>query len=221
MIPRRVLSMSIVAAVLAFGAPLLAQKSSTPPKNATAQCQDGTYGTAKTEKGACAKHGGVKTWFGSNASNNKGNAKSSENPSGKSSEKPSSTTAAVGAKGTASAAASAPKGATAECKDGSYSRAKTRERACTKHGGVAQWFADNAAAGAASQSATAGTSGSASTSSPKSAPSNPKQGTAPKGTAGPGVPEGATAKCKDGTYSFAKGHTGACSHHGGVAEWFK
>ncbi len=30
---------------------------------------------------------------------------------------------------------------------------------------------------------------------------------------------GATAKCKDGTYSHAKNHRGACSKHGGVAEW--
>ncbi len=29
----------------------------------------------------------------------------------------------------------------------------------------------------------------------------------------------ATAKCKDGTLSHAKNHTGACSRHGGVAEW--
>lgn len=28
-----------------------------------------------------------------------------------------------------------------------------------------------------------------------------------------------TAKCKDGTLSYAEHHTGACSNHGGVAEW--
>lgn len=32
---------------------------------------------------------------------------------------------------------------------------------------------------------------------------------------------GATAKCKDGTYSFSKHHQGTCSHHGGVAKWYK
>jgi hypothetical protein len=32
-------------------------------------------------------------------------------------------------------------------------------------------------------------------------------------------PTGAIARCKDGTYSHAKGHSGACSRHGGVAEW--
>jgi hypothetical protein len=32
-------------------------------------------------------------------------------------------------------------------------------------------------------------------------------------------PAGAIAQCKDGTYSHAKTHTGACSRHGGVAKW--
>ena len=33
------------------------------------------------------------------------------------------------------------------------------------------------------------------------------------------VPRGATAICRDGTYSFSKHHRGTCSHHGGVAKW--
>jgi Protein of unknown function (DUF3761) len=32
-------------------------------------------------------------------------------------------------------------------------------------------------------------------------------------------PPGATARCRDGTYSFSQHHQGTCSHHGGVAEW--
>ena len=32
-------------------------------------------------------------------------------------------------------------------------------------------------------------------------------------------PKGATAACKDGTYSRAKTQQGACSAHGGVAKW--
>jgi S1-C subfamily serine protease len=32
-------------------------------------------------------------------------------------------------------------------------------------------------------------------------------------------PKQPTAKCRDGTFSYAKHHTGACSGHGGVAEW--
>jgi Protein of unknown function (DUF3761) len=33
------------------------------------------------------------------------------------------------------------------------------------------------------------------------------------------VPTGSSAKCRDGTYSFSKHHSGTCSRHGGVAEW--
>jgi hypothetical protein len=32
-------------------------------------------------------------------------------------------------------------------------------------------------------------------------------------------PPGATALCKDGTYSFSQTRSGTCSHHGGVAVW--
>jgi hypothetical protein len=34
-----------------------------------------------------------------------------------------------------------------------------------------------------------------------------------------GVPAGATARCRDGTYSFSQHRSGTCSHHGGVASW--
>jgi hypothetical protein len=33
------------------------------------------------------------------------------------------------------------------------------------------------------------------------------------------VPAGATAQCRDGTYSFSQHHQGTCSHHGGVSGW--
>lgn len=32
---------------------------------------------------------------------------------------------------------------------------------------------------------------------------------------------GATAQCNDGSYSYSAHHQGTCSHHGGVAVWFK
>ena len=35
------------------------------------------------------------------------------------------------------------------------------------------------------------------------------------------VPAGASAKCRDGTYSFSEHHRGTCSHHGGVAVWLR
>jgi hypothetical protein len=33
------------------------------------------------------------------------------------------------------------------------------------------------------------------------------------------APEGATARCRDGTYSFSRHRSGTCSRHGGVASW--
>jgi len=33
------------------------------------------------------------------------------------------------------------------------------------------------------------------------------------------IPQGASAKCRDGTYSFSQSRRGTCSHHGGVGEW--
>lgn len=33
------------------------------------------------------------------------------------------------------------------------------------------------------------------------------------------VPQGATAQCRDGSYSFSQSRRGTCSHHGGVAKW--
>jgi len=45
---------------------------------------------------------------------------------------------------------------------------------------------------------------------------------APAAPAAPVAPgNGATALCKDGHYSYAAHHQGACSHHGGVAQFYK
>lgn len=33
------------------------------------------------------------------------------------------------------------------------------------------------------------------------------------------TPRGATAKCRDGSYSFSQHHRGTCSRHGGVSAW--
>jgi hypothetical protein len=37
----------------------------------------------------------------------------------------------------------------------------------------------------------------------------------------PAHPAGATAECRDGTYSYAAHHQGACSHHGGVLVFYR
>jgi len=33
------------------------------------------------------------------------------------------------------------------------------------------------------------------------------------------IPAGASARCRDGSFSFSQSRRGTCSHHGGVGEW--
>jgi hypothetical protein len=35
----------------------------------------------------------------------------------------------------------------------------------------------------------------------------------------PSAPAGATAHCRDGSWSFSRHRSGTCSGHGGVAQW--
>ena len=79
------------------------------------------------------------------------------------------------------------------CKDGTLSYAG--RGACSHHGGVAV--------------------PSAATTAP--APATARATRLPQPL--PQKADAATAKCKDGTLSYAKHHSGACSHHGGVARW--
>ena len=41
----------------------------------------------------------------------------------------------------------------------------------------------------------------------------------PAKSVGDQVPAGASAKCRDGSYSFSQHRRGTCSHHGGVGMW--
>jgi hypothetical protein len=51
-------------AALLLGAPSARAQSAAIPAKATAQCGDGTWSMAASEKGACSSHGGVKKWIG-------------------------------------------------------------------------------------------------------------------------------------------------------------
>lgn len=44
--------------------------------------------------------------------------------------------------------------------------------------------------------------------------------TVPRPHQAPSAPAGASAKCRDGSYSFSQNRRGTCSHHGGVAVWY-
>jgi len=120
----------------------------------------------------------------------------------------------------AKAGAKKPKDATGQCEDGSYTRAKTQQGACSSHGGVKTWYGEAAAPATTSSKAPAATSKAAPPAG-QPAPQTSGETKAPSKAPTGGTPGNATAKCKDGTYSYAKTHSGACSHHGGVAEWYK
>jgi hypothetical protein len=98
-----------------------------------------------------------------------------------------------------------------KCKDGSES--KGGKGACSHHGGVASGEPGETAppAGAAPSPGPQGRSA------PASAPSSSR----PSSSGAPAQPGQATAKCKDGSTSFSTHHSGACSHHGGVAQWLQ
>jgi hypothetical protein len=90
---------------------------------------------------------------------------------------------------------------TVTCKDGTTSQAG--QGACSHHGGV------KPATTTHTTSSTTGTTHS----------SNASTTTHTTHASSSTSAKGATAKCKDGTYSHSTSHTGACSKHGGVDTW--
>ncbi len=118
------------------------------------------------------------------------------------------------------------------CKDGTTSEVSGRG-ACSGHGGVlkvkktkaekkAEKAAKAAEAPAAAAPAAAATATAAAPAAKaavtKTAPAAAST-KAPTAAADASDPAGATAKCKDGTFSHSKHHSGTCSRHGGVGEW--
>lgn len=102
------------------------------------------------------------------------------------------------------------------CKDGTTSAA-TGKGACSGHGGVQKATNAKPAAAATAAATPASAAASPATALTKSTPVATKS--APTAAASNTNPTGATAKCKDGTYSKSQHHSGTCSSHGGVAEW--
>lgn len=189
-------------------------------------CKDGTT-SEKAGRGACSGHGGV----------NKGDSTTAAAAPATAAAKASApATTKPAAPPAAASTAAAATGATL-CKDGTTSEASGRG-ACSGHGGVNKGEATAtaapasaaksapapAAAAAAPPVAAAATKATAAAATPVAAPPAAPTSTTAKSTGGSGAgvsadPTGAIAKCKDGMYSHASSHSGACSRHGGVAEF--
>lgn len=103
------------------------------------------------------------------------------------------------------------------CTDGTISKA-TGSGACSGHGGV-----QKATKAPAAAPATRSTMPPANAPELKSAAAEPsadmKETPLPTVHIRKGDPPGATAKCKDGTYSKSTSRSGTCSRHRGVALW--
>lgn len=121
-----------------------------------------------------------------------------------------STTAPSASSQTSPSAPAAPgaAGPAVICKDGTTS-AHGGRGACSGHGGIAKGMTTKAPANdnASAPTPPVATKANAPSLAPRPSASSPKASGNP------------TAKCKDGSMSFSKQHSGSCSHHGGVAQW--
>jgi uncharacterized protein DUF3761 len=198
----RFFSATTLSVALAFGVVTLAAQGR--PANATAECKDGTFSTATVKSGACSDHGGIKSWFAD--TDTKSDAKGLKTvvkDAGKTTKDATAKTGKATAKG-ATTAGSATKDA-----------AETTGKATAKGATVAGSATKDAAATTGKATAKGATAAGNAT---KDAAGSVKD--AVKGRPSD-APKDATAKCKDGTYSHAKERSGACSGHGGVAEWYQ
>ena len=144
------------------------------PAGTTGLCNDGSYYSGPTKKGACKGHKGVKEWYAEPAA-----AAKAEVPAAKSTA-PATKSEAPGAK----AGAAVPAGSTGLCNDGTYYTGKTKQGACKGHKGVKEWYTAPNDAMAAAKTKSSGAP--ASEASPAEPSSSARNTPAPTGTANAG-----------------------------------
>lgn len=127
--------MRALGTFMALGTGLLLQSTigfpaapANAPAGTTGLCNDGSYYSGPTKKGACKGHKGVKDWYAEPAAAAPAAA------------------AAPRAAAAASAPAAPPAGSTGLCNDGTYYSGPTKKGACKGHKGVKDWYGAPAAA---------------------------------------------------------------------------
>jgi hypothetical protein len=176
-------------------APKAATKPAAEGAATMVRCADGT--TSEAGRGACSHHGGI----------------AKEPPAA---AKPTATAPTKTAP-PAAPAGKAPPAAMVRCTDGTMSEGG--QGACSHHGGIAK-DAKPTATAPAGKAPPATAPPAAPAPPPAAAPAPPaaKPSASAPSTA-PGAQGPPTARCKDGTLSYSKHHSGTCSNHGGVAAW--
>jgi hypothetical protein len=138
----------VISAGLLFANPSQAKV----PVGATALCTDGSYSHAKSEKGACSSHGGIKNWYATSQPATGKAAAAKPELAPMRSSKPKASTAPDA---NSTAAAAPMPGVSAVCKDGSNYYGESRKGACSGHSGVKSWYGKTAPSANAPAAATA------------------------------------------------------------------
>lgn len=106
----------------------------------------------------------------------------------------------------AMSAAAQQRSPTAHCYDGTYYYGTSHREACAHHRGVSEWLGATSRA----ELRSAARHPAARARHPVTRPGSPRVARAPKG---------ATAHCRDGTWTTQARRAGACAGHGGVLRW--
>ena len=131
MIVRRLVMAWSVAGALAVAVPAIGvAQAQTKPTDATGECKDGTYTTAKSKRGACSGHGGVTTWYADAASATK-TAEKDTKAAAKTAEKDTKAAAKTAEKDTKAAAKTTEKATTSAAKTAEKDT-KAAEKTVTK-----------------------------------------------------------------------------------------